>query len=185
MSTATSAPTLNGWRIAGWGALTALLALPAIAMQFTTEVDWTGSDFAFAAALLGTLGLGGEFAVRKGRGAAHKIGLALATIASFLTVWANAAVGIIGDGQPVNLVFFAVPLAFVGAVVAFRNASRPLAYGAALAALAYPLAGVFARTSTGIVTAEWAALVVFAMMWGAAAAAFAVAARQDRQASRA
>src|SRR4029079_19718614 len=39
------------WRVIGWGAVTILLMLPLIAMQFTTEVNCTASDFIFAAAM--------------------------------------------------------------------------------------------------------------------------------------
>ena len=48
---------LAGWRIAGWSAAAALLALPAIAMQLGAEVDWTVSDFVVAAAILLSLRL--------------------------------------------------------------------------------------------------------------------------------
>lgn len=47
-------PLVNGWRIAGWGSLLALLMLPALAMQITDEV--TAGDFVFAAILLGFVG---------------------------------------------------------------------------------------------------------------------------------
>ena len=46
------------WRIIGWGGAVALLAAPFIAMRFTTEVNWTASDFVFAAVLLGVIGGG-------------------------------------------------------------------------------------------------------------------------------
>ena len=35
----------NRWRPAIWGAAAFLLVLPAVAMQFTSEVNWTASDF--------------------------------------------------------------------------------------------------------------------------------------------
>ena len=71
----------NGWRLAGWGALAALLCLPAVAMQLTGEVDWTASDFVFAAVLLTALGTGVEVALRVGRSARHKVAIALAALA--------------------------------------------------------------------------------------------------------
>src|SRR3569623_2014811 len=42
---------LNPWRLAGWGAVAALLLLPAVAMQFPRDVAWTANDFAFGAVL--------------------------------------------------------------------------------------------------------------------------------------
>ena len=38
----------NAWRIARWTVAGTLLALPAVAMQVTDEVNWTVSDFVFA-----------------------------------------------------------------------------------------------------------------------------------------
>ena len=37
-----------------WAAAAALLSIPAIAMQFTSEVDWSGSDFIVMGIMLGT-----------------------------------------------------------------------------------------------------------------------------------
>jgi hypothetical protein len=68
------APLLNGWRIAGWGSLLALLMLPALAMQITGEVNWTAGDFVFAAVLLGFVGTMVELAVRFARPGAPRIG---------------------------------------------------------------------------------------------------------------
>ena len=48
-------------RIAGWGFAAILLLLPAIAMQFTSEVDWDARDFIVMGALIGMVGLGTEF----------------------------------------------------------------------------------------------------------------------------
>ena len=90
---------LNGWRIAGWGSLLAILLLPAFAMKFTAEVNWTASDFVFAAMLLGFLGTVVELAVRLARPGGQRIGYVVADMTTFLTLWSNAAVGIIGDDE--------------------------------------------------------------------------------------
>jgi hypothetical protein len=50
----------NLWRLAGWATIAGLIALPAIAMQFTTEVNWGAEDFAFAVVMLGGVGLAFE-----------------------------------------------------------------------------------------------------------------------------
>ena len=39
------------WRIIGWSIPATLLLLPLVAMRFTDEVNWTFSDFVFAAVL--------------------------------------------------------------------------------------------------------------------------------------
>lgn len=82
------------WRIAVWGVIAAIILTPAVAMQFTDEVNWTALDFTFAAVLLGGAALLFEAArfVIRGRRARVFVGLAL--IAAVMIVWAEAAVGI-------------------------------------------------------------------------------------------
>lgn len=99
-------PLFNGWRIAGWGSLLALLMLPALAMQMTGEVNWTAGDFVFAAILLGFIGTVVELAARFARPGAPRIGYLIAGFTAFFTFWSNAAVGIIGDEDSVNVFFF-------------------------------------------------------------------------------
>lgn len=57
-------PGMAVWRIAIWTLLGGLLLMPAIAMQFTTEVVWDKTDFATAALLLGGGGAAFEAVVR-------------------------------------------------------------------------------------------------------------------------
>lgn len=164
---------LNGWRIAGWGALLALLALPAIAMQFTAEVQWTPMDFVFAGVLLTALGTGFELAVRFGGAGAKGIGMAIASLAGFLTVWANAAVGFIGhEGEPVNAGFTLLVIAgaLVSLAVWFRPSVMRWIMGAI--ALGQPLLGVAALWMMPGHAVEWGILVIFAGLWGAAALCF-------------
>ena len=106
------------WRVIGWSIPALLLLLPVVAMQLTNEVNWTASDFIFAAVLFGSVGLAFEFIMRKSSSLAYRFGAALAVIAAFLTIWVNAAVGMIGDGE-FNLLFGGVLLvALLGAIVA-------------------------------------------------------------------
>ena len=164
----------NGWRLAGWGALAALLCLPAVAMQLTGEVDWTASDFVFAAVLLTALGTGVEIAVRVGRSARHKVAIALAALGAFLTVWINMAVGIIGsEDEPTNLAFLAmVGMAIVASLLVSFRPGRMRWIMAALAAGQFAV-GIAAATWTMPGHAvEWGALGFFATIWGASAACF-------------
>jgi ABC-type cobalamin transport system permease subunit len=82
------------WRVAAWGAVAALLIAPLVAMQFTTEVNWTTSDFAIAGALLIGAGLLIELVVWKARSRALRIGACVAVVAAVLVIWAQGAVGI-------------------------------------------------------------------------------------------
>lgn len=77
-------------------AVALLLLIPLIAMQFTNEVTWTGSDFVTAGILLLGTGLLFEFVMRKIWNKNYQIGvLAVILIALFL-IWAELAVGIFG-----------------------------------------------------------------------------------------
>lgn len=99
-----------------WLTAAALLAAPAVAMQFTSDVVWTASDFALAAPLLfGGLAL---FELLAGRvaGRSRRILIGALLLGAVLLVWVNGAVGIIGDeGNPANRVFPIVAL--VGVVI--------------------------------------------------------------------
>lgn len=87
----------NNWgrlRVLYLLACAALLSIPAIAMQFTSEVAWGPGDFLVMGALLLALGAGAELALRTARSRTGMIvGIALATVL-FLAVWAELAVGI-------------------------------------------------------------------------------------------
>ena len=47
----------NAWRIARWTVAGMLLAIPALAMQVSDEVNWTVSDFVFAGVMIIGTGL--------------------------------------------------------------------------------------------------------------------------------
>lgn len=87
-------PLWKALRILGWGSVALILLAPAVAMQFTDEVDWTASDFVFAGILL----VGGatviEVVAWKVRNPVVRIGFALAIVAAVALVWIQGAVGI-------------------------------------------------------------------------------------------
>jgi peptidoglycan/LPS O-acetylase OafA/YrhL len=85
---------MTPWRIAGWGLAVALLLTPAIAMQFTSEVNWTFSDFVVAAVMFLVLGGAIEFIVRAIRRGSTRLLAFLAVIGAFLWLWAELAVGV-------------------------------------------------------------------------------------------
>lgn len=137
----TPRPHVDAWRRSLprkllWGGAAALLLLPAVAMQFTREVDWTLSDFVFMGLLLGAAAGAVEVGMRISGDLYYRLGVLAAAGAAFLSTWINAAVGIIGsEDNVVNLLYFAViAVALLGALVA-RLAAPGLAR-AMLAALA-------------------------------------------------
>lgn len=169
---------LAGWRIAGWSAIAALLALPAIAMRFTDEVQWTAGDFLFAAILLIALGIGLEVSVRLARSRAHMAGLAIAALTGFLTMWANAAVGFIGsEDAPVNTGFFLlVVLALIASLIA-RLRPAPMRWITGIVAVGQIALGLLALATMPGHAVEWGVLAFFALLWGSASFCFARAAR--------
>lgn len=151
------------WRIVVWGGAAALLLAPLVAMQFTHEVQWTGSDFAiFAAMLVVPLGVV-ELTMRATGSTSYRAAVAVALGAAFLMTWVNLAVGIIGsEDNPLNLMFFGVlAVGIAGAFIARfqpRGMARALVamgIAQALVAVAALIAGHFTIVLTGFFVAAW------------------------------
>lgn len=166
------APFLNGWRISGWGTLLALLMLPALAMQITREVNWTASDFVFAAILLGFVGTVVELAARFARPGAARIAYILAGFTAFFTFWSNAAVGIIGDEDSVNIFFFLMVVAAILVGMIFRFRPHAMRWIAALLAIGQYGVGIAALSMMPGHAVEWGFLTIFALLWLTAAWCF-------------
>ena len=110
------------WRAIGWGAAALLLALPFVAMQFDTGVNWTASDFAVFGAMLLMVGIPLELVARSSPSWTYRGAALLALLGAFLTVWANLAVGIVGsEDNPANLLFFAALMIGLVGTVAVRT----------------------------------------------------------------
>lgn len=73
-----------------------LLLIPAIAMQFTSEVNWSAGDFFVAGALLLGTGLVLDFVIRKVKTVPLKIRMCIGIILALVAIWAELAVGIFG-----------------------------------------------------------------------------------------
>ena len=71
-----------------------ILMIPLVAMQFTTEVNWTGFDFVAAGILLALTGLVLSFALRNIRSTKSRLIAAGLIGLGFLYCWAEMAVGI-------------------------------------------------------------------------------------------
>lgn len=167
------------WRIVGWGGALVLLSLPLI-----FQAPWTLSDYVFAAVMFGIVGGLLEIAVRISPNPWYRFGALVAVMASFLLVWVNAAVGIIGgEANPANLMFLGViAVALAGAIAArFRadGMARAMAVAAAAEALvAVPVValGLGGNEPPGMV----GVLILiggFTAMWAVSAALFYKAAR--------
>ncbi len=83
-------------RVLLWGGIAVLLAVPAVAMLFSTEVNWGLEDFVAAAILLGAAGLALEVAGRMLVTPGKRLLAALVIIGVLLLAWAELAVGIVG-----------------------------------------------------------------------------------------
>ena len=172
----------NRFRPLIWGAAAFLLLLPAVAMQFTSEVNWTGSDFVVMGVMLATACGLYELAVWLSGNTAYRAAFGIAVLTGFLTVWVNLAVGMLGSENNIeNLMFAGVLLiAAVGALAAnFRP--RGMARAMDAAALAQLLVCVIALAigfrERGVFLAA-----CFAVPWYASAQLFRKAAR-DQQAA--
>ncbi|MEH6437280.1 hypothetical protein [Massilia sp. DD77] len=71
-----------------------LLLVPLVAMQFTREVDWTGSDFVAAGILLVGTGSAWVLLSRLVRAPRERTLLGLVLLGALLVTWAELAVGI-------------------------------------------------------------------------------------------
>jgi hypothetical protein len=171
------------WRIAGWSVPVQLLLLPLVAMRFTSEVNWTISDFVFAGLLFGSVGLAFEFIVRKSGSLAFRLGAGLAVVSAFLTIWVNGAVGMIGsEDNPYNFVFGGVLLIALSGAILARLEPAGMARAMVVTAIAQAGAGAF-----GLSTDVRGAVLSmgFAGLWLLAAALFWSAAREQTAAGAA
>ena len=180
----------NPWRLIGWGAAVALLATPFVAMQFHAEgVNWSASDFIFAAVIFAIIGGLLELAVRMSKNGFYRFGVALALLGSLLVIWSNLAVGIVGsEDNPVNLLFFGALV--VGIAGTFIARFRPAGMSWAMLATAISL-GVAFVIATGFRTDEpnvshWTEAVgvsIFGLVFVASAGLFRHAARLQSSSS--
>lgn len=81
-------------RILGWGAVALIMTAPLVAMQFTSEVNWTISDFVLAGVLLIGGGAAIELVAWRVRKPVIRIGVSLFVIAIVALIWIEGAVGI-------------------------------------------------------------------------------------------
>ena len=79
------------------GVVGAILLIPFIAMQFTTEVDWSLFDFVLMGVLLTGTGLLSELAIRKIKTNPQRLIVLGVILLTFFLIWVELAVGIFGS----------------------------------------------------------------------------------------
>jgi hypothetical protein len=164
IATDMSGPTTRILRIGGWLTALALLTLPAVAMQFTSEVRWKATDFLVAAVAFSVVGGLLELGARASANLAYRLAVTAAVATGFLTLWITLAVGIIGEpDNPLNLLYFAmIAVAAASAVTAgshprlLSRAMRATATVQALFCIAHVIEGIRpALIIDGFLAAGW------------------------------
>lgn len=131
----------RGWV---WAAASAVLLLPAMAMQFTDEVNWSAADFMAAALLLAVPCAIWHAVTRCSGNRWYRAGVAMAALAGLFVSWVNLAVGIVGEpDNRANLWFFAVLLIGVLMTTAGRFRAIALCWAMQCMAIAQALLGVY------------------------------------------
>jgi hypothetical protein len=96
-----------------------ILLIPLLGNLFVEGWNWGLFDFIVCGALVFGTGVAYQFVARKVGTIWYRAAAALALVATFLLTWVNLAVEIIGDNNPANLLYFAVPIVGVmGATIA-------------------------------------------------------------------
>jgi hypothetical protein len=158
-------------RLTGWGFALALWLTPLVAMQFVADWNWGPGDFLVAAILIGGVGLGVEWVVRRSADVNFRLAAALALIATFFLLWGNAAVHLVADRDyPTNMLVLLIPL--MGFVLGWRARWQPLRLSRALLAMAAAQAAlaVFVLATSNFKHAV--VLALFVMPWLASAYLF-------------
>jgi signal transduction histidine kinase len=165
-----------------WGGAAFAFLVPVVA-KLTLNIPWTAFDFIFWAVMLLVAAGVCEIALRLSGRLAYRAGMIVAVGTSFLIIWSNLAVGIIGDeNNPLNQIFFGViALAVVGAVLA-RFRPKGMAIAMAVTAAAQFGTGFNALADEQIV---FGIVTVFALGWLLAAGLFREAARAEVEAAKA
>jgi len=168
---------LGRWlRLAVWGGAGIVWLIP-LAAKLLADLPWTTFDFIVWGAMLLVAAGACEIGLRLSGSLGYRAGFVVAAGTSFLIVWSNLAVGIIGDeNNPLNQIFFGViAIAIVGSFLA-RFRARGMALAMLVTAIAQFGTGFVALAHEHIV---FAIVGVFSMGWLLAAWLFREAARGE------
>jgi hypothetical protein len=84
---------------------TCLLMVPLLASLMVDGWLWTGSDYVFAWIVFATVSLAFTYVAHKGNSVKYKVAAGVGLLGAFLLFWVSAAVGVIGDDNPGNLLY--------------------------------------------------------------------------------
>jgi uncharacterized membrane protein YadS len=73
-----------------------ILLIPLIAMQFTSEVDWSPFDFLVMGVLLLGTGLTCELVLRRVKKTGYRVAIIAGILVALVLIWMELAVGIFG-----------------------------------------------------------------------------------------
>ena len=136
--------TAAKWRLTIWSLAALVMLVPTVAQLTVADMNWDAFDFGVFAAMLLAGCAGFEVVLRLGAAnTAYRIAACLAISGAFLMVMANLAVGIIGnEGNPVNLLFFALLALGAFGALAVRLEAAGMARVMLLLAAAQALLGL-------------------------------------------
>lgn len=103
----------------------ALLLIAFAGMQFSNEVDWSAGDFLITGALLFSTGLAWVLLTRFAGDLIYKAAVGFTLGITFLLVWANLAIGLIGSGPHLgNLMYLGVIAVVITGAILSRFSPR-------------------------------------------------------------
>ena len=148
------------WRIALWSGAVLALATPWLMMRFTGQGAWTAFDFVVFGVMVGVVCIGLELAMRLSNRWTYRLAATMSVLGGFLMVWANLAVGIIGNEEnPQNLMFYVVLLIGVLGALITRFSAQGLMWTLRLMAAAQLAVFLIAAAF------DWALLPVFTIFY--------------------
>lgn len=163
-----------------------ILLIPLIAMQLTSEVLWTFSDFLFAGTLIFGTGLTYKIVTRESEKLVYRAAVGTALFTGFILIWANGAVGIIGsESNPINLAYYGVIFIGLLGTVVSRLQSKGMTLTMLITALAQALLtataliGGFYQSPPSSVTEILGVNGFFIILWSISALLFRNAAEKD------
>lgn len=171
----------NYWRIARWTAALALLLTPLAMMQISDEWHWSIDSFLLAGTMIGGVGLLYELAERASGSRAYRAGVAIALVASILTVWTTI---VRDDGTGIGFFMLIMAAATGGFSAWFKPAG--MARTMLGVAVMQTLLGVAIATAPSTVSLPGGPSRIlvfsgfFAAMWMISAAFFRAAAKRDQ-----
>lgn len=156
----------QGWRISVWGGAAALMLAPVVATQVSDEMKWDGADFTLVGLMLLAACAAWEIAMLKTGNRAYSAAAIVAAGTALLLFLVNGAVGFIGDeGDPVNLLFFAVPAAAAAGAAAVRFEAEGMARAMAVTAAVQLAAAALALALVPDVRGFLVGSALFAPLW--------------------